>query len=88
MWDGGDLARPDLPMPACRVKLVCGPPAAGKTTYVLHNFTPGDIIIDLDVIAQSRLRRARCRRCWPGAPGAMCAWRPANEPRNRWRGWC
>jgi hypothetical protein len=52
MWDGGDLARPDLPVPSCRVKLICGPPAVGKTTYVLRNFTPGDIIIDLDLIAK------------------------------------
>jgi hypothetical protein len=52
MTYGGDLARPDLPRPNCRVKLVCGPPAAGKSTYVKQHARPGDIVIDLDSIAR------------------------------------
>jgi len=32
------------------VTLVCGPPAAGKTTYVQSRRDPTDIVIDLDVI--------------------------------------
>jgi predicted kinase len=31
--------------------VVMGPPAAGKTTYVMSRANPGDIIIDLDRIA-------------------------------------
>lgn len=50
-WSGS-LTRPILPMPTCRVKLVCGPPAAGKSTYVKANAAPGDIIIDIDYIAR------------------------------------
>jgi hypothetical protein len=50
-WSG-DLARPNLPMPNCQVKLVCGPPAAGKSTYVRENAGKDDIVIDLDAIAR------------------------------------
>lgn len=32
------------------VTLVCGPPAAGKTTHVKHHAAPGDVIIDFDAI--------------------------------------
>lgn len=52
MWHGIDLVRPDLPKPNCRVKLVCGPPASGKTTYVRRNKSADDIVIDLDDIAR------------------------------------
>jgi hypothetical protein len=48
----GDVARPDLPKPNCRVKLVCGPPAAGKTTYVCERAAADDIVIDVDAIAR------------------------------------
>ena len=47
-----ERARPDLPRPGCRVKLVCGPPAAGKSTYVKAYAHPDDVVIDLDMIAQ------------------------------------
>lgn len=30
------------------VELVCGPPGAGKTTYVLERLRPGDVIVDVD----------------------------------------
>jgi hypothetical protein len=50
----GDLARPDLPPPNCRVMLICGPVAAGKSTYVRAHATPDDIVIDLDMIARER----------------------------------
>lgn len=49
-----DLARPVLPRPNCRVMLVCGPPAAGKSTLVRDRAKPGDIVIDLDTIARER----------------------------------
>ncbi|WP_329521170.1 AAA family ATPase [Spirillospora sp. NBC_01491] len=35
-----------------RVVLVCGPPAAGKTTLVRESASPEDTVVDLDVIAQ------------------------------------
>lgn len=35
------------------ITLVWGPPCAGKTTYVEQNAEPGDLIVDLDKIAQS-----------------------------------
>jgi hypothetical protein len=41
-----------LPMPACRVILVCGPPASGKSTWVRQRVVPGDIEIDVDAIAK------------------------------------
>lgn len=36
-----------------RVKVITGPPAAGKSTYVRNNAGPHDVIIDLDRIARS-----------------------------------
>lgn len=32
------------------VYLVCGPPGAGKTTYVSRHISPGDIRIDFDLL--------------------------------------
>jgi hypothetical protein len=45
-------ARPQLPRPTCRVMLVCGPPAAGKSTYVRNHAGAADSVIDLDLIAR------------------------------------
>jgi len=30
--------------------LICGPPGAGKTTYALTHMSPGDVIIDWDLL--------------------------------------
>lgn len=35
-----------------RVTLVCGPPCAGKTTYVAEQANPGDTVLDIDVLAK------------------------------------
>jgi len=35
------------------ITLVMGPPAAGKSTYVLEHARPGDLIVDYDAIATS-----------------------------------
>lgn len=35
-----------------RVVLVCGPPAAGKTTWVAENAADGDRVVDLDAICR------------------------------------
>lgn len=49
----GDLVRPELlPKPNCEVWLICGPPAAGKSSYVRANAKLGDIVIDVDAIAR------------------------------------
>lgn len=42
----------DVPRPAIPVTLVCGPPGAGKTTWVRQQAQPNDIVLDLDVIAE------------------------------------
>jgi 5-methylcytosine-specific restriction protein A len=48
-----ELARPAvLQKPRCKVKLICGPPASGKSTYVKTNAGPRDIVIDFDLIAR------------------------------------
>jgi len=36
-----------------RVVLVCGAPGSGKTTYVDQHRSPGDLVWDLDLVAQS-----------------------------------
>lgn len=33
------------------ITIICGPPAAGKTTYARERAKPGDIVIDLDAIS-------------------------------------
>ena len=35
-----------------RVTIVCGPPCAGKTTWVAEHATPGDTVLDVDVLAK------------------------------------
>ena len=45
---GAQYAPAWLPMPACPVVLVTGPPGAGKTTYAHERATVDDCIIDLD----------------------------------------
>ena len=37
------------------VTLVCGPPCAGKTTWVAGHARAGDLVLDLDVIARGEL---------------------------------
>jgi predicted kinase len=37
-------------MTGAKVTVVSGPPGAGKTTYVLQRFKPGDLLIDFDQI--------------------------------------
>ena len=44
-----------LEQSAIPLKIVCGPPASGKTTYIEQHAHPNDIIIDLDGIMR-RLR--------------------------------
>ena len=84
--DFGDVARPDLPRPNCRVKLVCGPPASGKSSYVRRFAGKADIVIDLDTIAKER-GYGRDRPA--GAVGELLAERNrrlaglANEPKER-----
>lgn len=35
------------------VYLVCGPPGSGKTTYCLEHMREGDVVVDMDAIAQA-----------------------------------
>ena len=35
-----------------RVTIVCGPPCAGKTTWVAEHAAPGDTILDVDTLAK------------------------------------
>lgn len=37
------------------VTLVCGPPCAGKTTWVARHAAPGDLVLDFDQIARGEL---------------------------------
>lgn len=49
---GGVQFEPEwLPAPAIPVTVVCGPPGSGKSTYVAEHAAPGDLVLDLDVIA-------------------------------------
>jgi predicted kinase/DNA-directed RNA polymerase subunit RPC12/RpoP len=48
----GSRARPIFRKPNCKVVLVCGPPAAGKSTYVREHARTSDKVIDFDMIAR------------------------------------
>jgi hypothetical protein len=99
----GDLARPDrLPKPACRVMLICGPPAAGKSTYVREHAREGDTVIDFDdiarefgygrnrppdVIGQILLERNHRLAALAGEPVDRTAWIIIGSPSARMRAW-
>jgi hypothetical protein len=52
--EGGAATHPDwLQQSAVPVTIVCGPPCAGKSTYVSAHASSADRIIDLDLIAKS-----------------------------------
>lgn len=103
-WDDemASLARPELPFPKCRVILVCGPPAAGKSTYVREHRGAEDIVIDYDLIAQefglgrqrpdytaAKLLRARNERlaALSQEPPDRVAWVIAGAPSPAGRRW-
>jgi hypothetical protein len=83
--DLGSLTKPNLPRPSCQVKLICGPPAAGKSTFVRTHAGPDDIVVDLDMIA----RQCGMGRDRPGATRALLLLRNqrlallAHEPHDR-----
>lgn len=103
LWaDLGDIARPDLPKPNCRVILVCGPPASGKSTYVKKRAASTDIVIDLDLIARERgygrdrpattvrpvlLERNRRLASLADEPRERVAWVILAAPSRRLRAW-
>jgi 5-methylcytosine-specific restriction protein A len=81
--------------------LICGPPAAGKSTYVRDNAAPADIIIDLDAIARQLgmgryrpdsarpllLERNRRLAALAHEPSSRTAWVIITAPRKRTRQW-
>jgi 5-methylcytosine-specific restriction enzyme A len=100
-WSGS-YTQPCLPRPGCRVRLICGPPASGKSTYVRDNAKPEDIVIDLDVIARgygfgrnrpenvtTALLQDRNRRLAALAkePAGRTAWVILTAPGQRLRQW-
>ncbi|PZO36594.1 MAG: hypothetical protein DCE92_08720 [Alphaproteobacteria bacterium] len=48
-----------------RATLVCGPPAAGKTTYVRNHRKTGDLVIDFDAIAVAISGETGLKRATP-----------------------
>lgn len=45
-----------LPSSLVPVAVVCGPPGSGKSTYVQQHASPGDLVLDADVIAAEMFR--------------------------------
>jgi hypothetical protein len=99
----GDAARPDLlPLPCCIVKMVCGPPCAGKSTYVREHARPGDTVIDIDSIAKEHgygrdrpadvtglllLDRNQRLAALAHKPPEHVAWVILTAPSQKLRGW-
>ena len=55
---GNVQMHPDwMPKPACRLVVVCGPPGAGKSTYVRVHAGPSDTVIDTDVMSREMYQR-------------------------------
>jgi 5-methylcytosine-specific restriction protein A len=84
------------------VRLVCGAPASGKSTYVKNHAEAGDLVIDLDLIARERgfgrarppsaiatLLAERNRRLAALAcePPERLAWVILSAPSQSLRGW-
>ncbi len=46
----GDMFPAGLQPSVLPLTIVCGPPAAGKSTYIEAHRRPGDVVVDLDVI--------------------------------------
>jgi len=57
--------------PRIHVTLVCGPPGAGKSSYVRQRAMVGDVIIDLDDIIQAITILPRYERCAGVVPFAF-----------------
>lgn len=66
----------DLKPSAIPLTILCGPPGAGKSTYVRERIGPNDILIDLDAIQQELSGRAEHQT---GSDFLV----PALETRNR-----
>jgi 5-methylcytosine-specific restriction endonuclease McrA len=61
---GGWVSQPDWLKPsAISLTIVCGPPASGKSAYVMQRAEPGDVVIDLDLIV-AELAGAPMRHDW------------------------
>ena len=43
-----------MPRPVKPLVVVCGPPRAGKNTYITEHADPNDLILDLDMLAQEK----------------------------------
>lgn len=74
--DQGAVIYPKWLMPSqIPLTIVCGPPASGKSTYVLNLAGPADLIIDLDAIAAQL----------SGSPGHQWSRDQWLAPALRWR---
>ncbi|ANA87604.1 polynucleotide kinase [Gordonia phage Jeanie] len=76
-----------------QVTVVCGPPAAGKTTFIHEHAKPGDVVIDFDALAVAlQLPGASTHDHPDGVPHVAAAARTAaiaaaTGPRGRARVW-
>lgn len=60
-----DPAHPFLNRETTRATLVCGPPGAGKTTYVRSHRKTGDLVIDFDALAVAISGETGLKRATP-----------------------
>lgn len=75
------------------INVVCGPPEAGKTTYVREHMKTGDLVLDFDALAAvlcpntlPRVKRSRTlvdvsRAAWKGAYSRLVR---SDEPATIW----
>lgn len=66
------------------IHVITGPPCSGKSTFVMNNAGPADIILDFDLIAQALGSRVTHRHSDAHRRVALAAWTSAMNAAFTW----
>lgn len=76
-WVGAAMLPLDMGRPVMPLLVICGPPGAGKTSFVKSYARPGEMVLDLDVILAEVTRRPLY------SPASVDEWTAAKKVRNQ-----